>query len=161
VDAVAALVGHQPALARVQHEVEHVRRTIDDGRVHHGATPRGACLHDAGQQPRHQVHGAAADVAQRGKGRDRPGIGRRAPPQRARDGGIVVVVAGGPGQRPVLAPARHAAIDQARVEGVAGLGSQAQALHGAGPHAFDQRIGIARQGQHQVTPFGRLEIGKD
>ena len=49
---------------------------------------------------------------------------------------------------------------QARVGGLAGLGSQAQALHGAGPHAFDQRIGIAHQGQHQVTPFGRLEIGE-
>ena len=58
------------------------------------------------------------------------------------------------GQRAVLAPARHAAIDQARVEGLAGFGSQAQTLHGAGPHAFDQRIGIAHQGEHQVTPFG-------
>src|SRR5260370_23044443 len=39
------------------------------------------------------VHGAAADVAQGGKGRDRSRAGRRAPPQRARDGRIVVVVA--------------------------------------------------------------------
>src|SRR5256885_5732780 len=37
----------QPALARMQHEVEHVRRTIDDGRVHHGADRKSTRLNSS------------------------------------------------------------------------------------------------------------------
>ncbi len=128
---------------------------------HHGAAPRGARLHDAGQQP------PSSGTWRRrrcrpGWQRARPSrAGRRATPTaRPRRPHSCLSWPAAWAQRAVLAPARHAAIDQVRVEGLAGLGPKSQALHGAGPHAFDQRIGHRAPGPHQVTSFGRLEIGE-
>jgi hypothetical protein len=97
------------------------------------------------QQAHGQQHAATAEVAhvvERRHGRlARAAYGM----QRAGYGDVVDVVPRRMGQRAVLAPARHAAVDQARVARQAGIGPQAQALHHAGPESLDQQVGACRQ----------------
>ena len=57
-------------------------------------------------------------------------------------------MAGGLRQRAFLAPAGHAAIDQARIARLHHVGPEPEPLHHAGPKAFDQRIGIGQQVEH-------------
>ncbi len=57
-------------------------------------------------------------------------------------------MAGRLGQRPLLAPAGHAAIHQRRIALEAHLGPQAEPLHHTRAHAFDQRIGAVDQREH-------------
>jgi hypothetical protein len=71
---------------------------------------------------------------------------------------VVDVVADLMRQRPGLAPAGDAAIDQAGVARGQIVRSQAQPLHDAGPKAFDHRIGRRGQRQHTLAVFWRLQI---
>ncbi|MNI68220.1 hypothetical protein D3C73_1239010 [compost metagenome] len=64
-------------------------------------------------------------------------------------------------QRPVLAPAGHAAVDEARIVGQQHVGAEAQALHHAGAEAFDQAVGGAGEVADQGGAFGRLQVGLD
>ena len=48
------------------------------------------------------------------------------------------------GERPVLAPAGHAAVDELRIALQQRLGAEAEALHHAGAKALDDRVGAAR-----------------
>ena len=161
VQAGAARVAHQAGAAHAEHEVEHVRRAIDDGRIHHRALAAGARLQHASQQPRHQIERTAANVPQHAHGGDGAGIGRAAAPHGPGQGGVVGIVPRGVCQRAVLAPAGHAAIDQGGIDGVALLRAQAQALHAAGAHAFDEDVGLGHQLQHQGAALGGFEVGKD
>ncbi|MNV77007.1 hypothetical protein D3C71_1703970 [compost metagenome] len=58
-----------------------------------------------------------------------------------------------------LTPTRHASVDQARIACRAHAGTQTQALHHAGAHSFDQRVGILDELQDQLAALGGLEIG--
>jgi hypothetical protein len=49
-----------------------------------------------------------------------------------------------------LAVAADAQQDQARVDGLQGLGAQAPAFHGPGAEVFDQHIGVQHQLAHDV-----------
>ena len=57
---------------------------------------------------------------------------------------------GGLRQRAGLAPARHAAIDQLRVAGMALRRAQAQLLGHAGAKALYQNVSVFHQAQHDV-----------
>ncbi len=81
--------------------------------------------------------------------------------KRARDGDVVDVVARRRGQRPVLAPAGHAAVDEARVVGQQRVGAEAETLHHAGTKALDQAVGGAGQIADQGGALGRLQVGLD
>jgi hypothetical protein len=70
-------------------------------------------------------------------------------------------VAGGGGQRAGLAPAGHAAIDEARVGGQAVVGPEAEALHHAGAVAFDEAVGRGDQLAGGGEAFGLLEVEGD
>ena len=61
-------------------------------------------------------------------------------------------------ERPGLAPARHAAVHEARVAGEAGLRPEAQALHHAGAVAFDERVGVGQQVEHLRRRTGRFQV---
>ncbi|MNP30813.1 hypothetical protein D3C76_1239050 [compost metagenome] len=115
VDALAALLLDQPEAAEGLQQLQHVRGAVDDRRVHHRALAAGARAEDAGEDAHRQVQRAAADVADQGDRRGRRLPRRAAVVQRAGQGDVVVVVAGGVGQRTVLAPAGHPAVDQLRV----------------------------------------------
>src|SRR5439155_8310159 len=81
--------------------------------------------------------------------------------QDAGDGQVGEVVAGGTGERAVLAPAGHPAVDEGRVGGVDLGGADAEAFGDAGAEALDQDLGPGRQAQHQIRGAGRLEVDGD
>ena len=93
-----------------------------------------------------EQHAAAAEVADQVERRHRRLAGAADRVQHAGERDVVDVVAGALGERTVLAPAGHAAVDEARVARVHGVGPEAEALHHAGPEALDQRVGAARTG---------------
>jgi hypothetical protein len=54
-------------------------------------------------------------------------------------------------QRPALAPAGHAAVDERGIARQAHVGPQAQALHHAGAKAFDEHVGALDEGQRTIA----------
>ena len=76
--------------------------------------------------------------------------------QRAGDREVGHVVAGPGGQRALLTPAGHPAVDQPRVALQAHVGTEAQALHDAGPEALQSQVGPVDQAQRGLRPSGRL-----
>ena len=70
-------------------------------------------------------------------------------------------MAGALGQRTVLAPAGHAAINQPRVARQADLGAKPQTFHHAWAEALDQAVGLGHQGQHRVNRRRVFEIQRD
>ncbi len=68
---------------------------------------------------------------------------------RAGECDVVEVVPRGLRERPGLAPSGHAPVDQTRVAFEAYVGPKAEALHHTGPEAFDQRVGLRDQLQHE------------
>jgi hypothetical protein len=81
--------------------------------------------------------------------------------QRARDRDVVDVVAGGLRQRPILAPAGDAPVDQPWIAREARLGAEPEPFGHAGTKAFDQRVGLFRQRQHDLDCLRLLEIEGD
>jgi hypothetical protein len=75
--------------------------------------------------------------------------------QRAGQRDVVDVVPGGLGERPVLAPAGHPAVDQPRVAGQADVRAEAQPLHHPGAEALDEGVGAVGQREDGV-PLGRV-----
>ena len=53
-------------------------------------------------------------------------------------------------ERAALAPAGHAAVDEARVAGEADVGSDAEAFGDAGPVPLDQDVGALDELQHEL-----------
>ena len=70
-------------------------------------------------------------------------------------------MAGGLRQRTFLAPAGHAAIDQARIARLHHVGPEPQSLHHARPKAFDQGVGIGQEVEHLRDRSLVLEIEFD
>jgi len=64
-------------------------------------------------------------------------------------------------ERPVLAPARHAAVYQTGITRETGLRPEAEALEHAGPEAFDQHVAALDQFQHDLDTRGVLQIHGD
>ena len=62
--------------------------------------------------------------------------------QRAGQRNVIDVVTGGFGERAGLAPARHAAVHEARVAHHAGLRADAEPLGDTGTEAFDEHVGV-------------------
>ena len=62
------------------------------------------------------------------------------------------------GERPVLAPAGHPAVDERGVAAQALLGADAEAFGDAGPVALDEDVGALDQVEYEAGPLGRLEV---
>ena len=137
------------------------RRAVDHGRVDHLALTRTRRLQEGGHHPERQQHSATAEVTDQVEWRHRRGVGASEPPQRARDGDVVDVVARGVGHRAVLTPARHAAIDQGAVAGPHLVGTDPEALGHPGTEALDQSVGLLGKGEHQLDRVGILQINAD
>ncbi|MNO80125.1 hypothetical protein D3C76_713170 [compost metagenome] len=119
---------------------EH-RDHVDDGRIDHLPLAGIARLEDGGNDAERQAEGADG-VARHGRRWALRVAAAAAHPEQAGQCDVVQVMPSGLGQRAVLAPAGHAAVDQARVLRQALLGAEAQALHHARAVALDQRVGL-------------------
>lgn len=135
------------------------RGAVDHRGVHDLPAPGDGTLHEGGQHPEGEQQPAAAEVAEqvrRGK-RGSPALTDRVQCARERD--VVDVVPRGLGQRAVLAPAGHPAVDQAGVALQAGVRAEPEPLHDAGPEALDEHVGAVGESQHRVACGGVLEVG--
>ena len=137
--------------AQLVDERAHGRHAIHHGRIHHLATPGLARLHQRAEHAKEQKHGASAHIAHHRGGNHRGLAHARRGVQHAGQSDVIDVVARRMGQRPILAPASHAAIHQARGAGRHGLGPKTQALHHAGPKTFQKCVR-----RFQKLPDGRL-----
>jgi hypothetical protein len=76
-------------------------------------------------------------------------------------GEIGDVVAGPVLHRPVLAEARHATIDEAWIDAMRDIGTEAQPLHDARPETLDEDIRRLRHLEQKLDPFRPLEVQLD
>ena len=123
----AALVGPEAGRDEPDDERGEVGRAVDDGGVDDLPPTARARLEQGGEHADGEVERAAAEVADEV---DRH-LGRPAGPadraEGAGDGDVADVVPGGVGERTVLAPAGHPAVDEARVAGEAVVRARARA----------------------------------
>ena len=89
-------------------------RAVDDRRIDHLAPAGPAGLAQRGEQADHQIERAAAEIAEQIGGHLRRAAGPADGVQRPGHRQVGDVVPGAGGQRAVLAPAGHPAVDQAR-----------------------------------------------
>jgi hypothetical protein len=156
-----ALVGpHALAAQRPEHLGEQADAVHHRG-VHHLPAAGPLPLHQRGEDADQHQHRSAPEVGDQ-VSRDH---GRPAGPpegvQRPGERQVVEVVPGVPGPRPVLAPAGHPRVDQARRTGQAVLGPEAHPLGHPRAEHLDQDVGPLDQVQHQRQPLGRLHVGRD
>ena len=81
--------------------------------------------------------------------------------ERASEGDVVDVVSGRLRQRPILAPAGDAAIDEARIAREAIVGAEPQPLGDAGAEPLDKRVGAFDEAQGQRLSVRGFEIDRD
>ncbi len=81
--------------------------------------------------------------------------------QRARQANVVDVVPGRLGQRPLLAPARHASVHQLLVASPAILGPQPQALGDARAEPLEEGIRLLDKAQHGFSAGGAFKVDGD
>ena len=144
----------------VDHRHERCR-AVDHGGVDHLALAGAGGLEQGGHHAEREQHAAAAEVAHEVERRHRRRIGPAQRPERAADGDVVDVVPGHGRHGPVLAPSRHAPVDQAAVAPEAGVGPEAQPLGHAGPEPLDQPVGLLDEPEHQLDRVGVLEVDAD
>ncbi len=74
---------------------------------------------------------------------------------------VVDVVTRGGCVGAVLAPARHAAVDQSGVPSQHDVGPEPEPLHHARTEPLDEAVGLLGQGQDRLDPVGVLEVDAD
>ncbi|MNE31618.1 hypothetical protein D3C80_1251950 [compost metagenome] len=159
--ALPALVGQLTTSLGAEQQILHMGAAIDDRRINDLAFAGIARVHDAGEQTYGQVERTTAHVAHQTGRRNRCLAWLAGVPQRTSQCDVIHVMPGGLGQRTILAPTGHAAVDQARVARQANIRSEAQALHHAGTHAFDQGVTAFYQAQYGLDAFRAFEINSD
>ena len=111
--------------------------------------------------PEREVQRAATEVSNEIVRRS----GRRAAPadcvQGARQRDVVQVVSGRPGERSVLSPSGHPAVDHPRIPGRTILRTEAETFGDAGPEPLDERVGAVDEAKHGLDAGGVLEIDRD
>ena len=124
------------------------------------SAPRTARLDQRAGDAEGEKHRPAAEVADEVERRHRRVLGADCL-QRAGQRDVVDVVAGGPGQRPFLAPAGDAAEDEAGIAREANLRAEAEALHHAGAEALDQRVGAGDEFERRGDRLRLLQVEGD
>lgn len=105
-----------------------------------------------------QVEGAARAVPDEVGGDGRRLVRRADHAEDARDGDVADVVPGPLGQRAVLTPAGHPAVDQRRVAGQAGVGADTEPLGDAGAQPLDEDVGALGEVEHDLRAPRGLEV---
>src|SRR4029077_17313605 len=101
---------------------------------------------------------AAAEIADQVQGRYRRTIGLADRRQHTGQRDVVDVVPGDMGDRPVLTPAGHPAVDQPRVTLEADVRAEAEALHDSRAKPLDQRISLVDEAQRRLDAVLVLQI---
>ena len=114
---------------------------------------------DIGRQRAHRhVQRTATEITDQIERRNRTACLAANGVQRAGQCNVVDVVTWRAGNRAVLPPASHAAIDDLLVAGEDGIGPQTEAFHDAWPKALDQHVGLPAQLQCRVHAARRLQV---
>ncbi|MNF86187.1 hypothetical protein D3C85_1656300 [compost metagenome] len=64
---LAALIAHETDIAGRQHELQHMRRTIDDCRIDHRALAAGAYVHEGAEHADGEVQRTTGDITEGGE----------------------------------------------------------------------------------------------
>ena len=123
---------------------------VGDRRVDDLALAGLAGMREGGEHAGDEVERAAAEVAEQVLGERRGLVGVPERVESARDGDVVDVVACGVGQRTVLAPSRHASVDEPRVPFQADVRPEPEPFGDAGAKAFQQDVRALDQIQHEL-----------
>jgi hypothetical protein len=78
--------------------------------------------------------------------------------QHPRQGDVVEVMPCRLRERPVLASAGHAAVDELRVRSQAGPGAETEPLHHTGAKAFDEGVGAREQAPQRSQAGGGFQV---
>ena len=108
-----------------------------------------------------EVERAAAEVADEVERDLRRPAGPADRVQGPGDGDVADVVAGGAGQRPLLAPAGHPPVDEGGVARQRGLRPDAEPFGDPGTPALDQDGGPVGQPEDHLGPVGVLQVNHD
>ncbi len=157
----AALVRPRAATAERPHHVRESEGAVDHRRVHDLALAGGLTLDEGGQDAEHEEHRTATEVADHVQRRHRALTLAADGVQDAGQRDVVDVVAGRVGERALLAPAGHAAVDDARVALEDHIRPEAEPFGDAGTEALDEDVGALEQGQDLLDVGGILEVGLD
>lgn len=134
---------------------------VHDGGVDDLSLAVGAGVLEGGEDADDEVEGAARVVADQ-VGGDGGRLVRLADHgQGAGEREVGDVVPGALGQRAVLAPAGHPAVDELRVAGEAGVGADAEPFGHSGAVALDEDVGAFGQVEDAGRPLVALEVQED
>ena len=156
----AALVNPRPGRVAPVDRRHQRGRAIDHRRVDDLAASRPAGLEHRRHHPEREIERAAAEIADQVKRRNRRAAGRADRVQRAAQRDVVGVVARGAGERAVLAPPGHAAIDQLRVAFETSLRPDAEPLGDTGAKSFDQGVRALDHPEHHPGAVGMAEVDR-
>ena len=134
---------------------------VDHGGVDHLTLPGGLRFQEAADDAEGHEHAAAAEVAHHVDRRNGHLTGPAEMRQGAGQGDVVDVVPGHRGVRPLLAPAGHAAVDEAGVAGEAGVRPDPEPLGHAGPEWLDESVGALHEPEDEFHRIGVLEVDAD
>lgn len=135
-----------------------MRGAVDDGRVHDLAGAGRAGVVEGGQEADDEIEGAARVVAEEVGGDGGRGVRGADHAEGAGQGDVRDVVVGALGERALLAPAGHPAVDECRVADVAGRGAHAEAFGDARPVALDQDVGAFGQVEDDAGAVRGLQV---
>ena len=140
----------------------HQRRDpVDHRRVDNLAAAAALGLEQRAHHAIGQVKAAPGEIPQQGQGGNRRAARRPDAAGGSGNGFVVKGVARHPGQRPGLAPAREASVDQAGVAGVENIRAQPQALGHSGAKGFEKSVRALGQAQHCLDGSGILEVERN
>lgn len=136
-------------------------RAVHDGGVDHLAGAVGAGVVEGGEDAGDEVEGAARVVADQVGGDGRGCVGLADQAEGTGDGDVADVVAGAVGQRSVLAPAGHPAVDETGIALQARAGADAEPFGDAGAVPLHEDVGALHQFQDPGGAVLGLEVDQD
>ena len=136
------------------------RRPVRHRCVDHLAPARRPRVEDAGADAEGEHHPAATHVADQVERHDRIPVGRPDRSERPGESDVVDVVARLPGERAVLPPPRHAAVDEPRVAREARVRPEPEPLCDARSKPLDERVRPIDEPERQIHAFRGLEIDR-
>src|SRR5439155_18844279 len=157
----AATVAPRAVRERRVDERGERRHPVDDCAVDDLTAPGSLGLEERCEHPDHEIHRAAAEIAEQIERRYRRTAAFADSVQRAREGDVVDVVPGCMRKRSGLPPSGHAPVDEAWITLERRFRTKPEALHHAGAEAFDQRVGVLDQAEGRPEPRCRFEIELD
>ena len=131
---------------------------VDHRSINHlplAGTPR---FEHRSQQTHREVSAAAAKIGDQIERNRRRTVLLSDHCKHARQCTVIGIMAGTVAQWTILAPARHASVNQALISGATVYRPKSKSLHDAGPKAFEQSIGLAAQREYECLAGVLFEI---